>query len=75
MMDECGQSALQPIGFATGIVGGVVGYILARLLIERLGVPGVLLFTLPPFLIAGCTFVGFVLALFRLRGKPTPHDE
>jgi hypothetical protein len=42
------------VGLATGIVGGVVGYFLVRLLVERLGIvegppAGVLLFTLPPF--------------------------
>ena len=63
------------VGLATGIVGGVVGYFLVRLLVERLGIgegppAGVLLFTLPP-----CAFVGFVVALLRLRGKATPHDE
>jgi len=68
------------IGLATGLVGGVVGYVLVRLLVERLGVvegppAGVLLLTLPPFLTAVCAFVGFVLALLRLRGKALPHDE
>jgi len=68
------------VGFAAGIVGGVVGYFLVRLLVERLGIvggppAGVLLFALPPFLTAVCAFVGFVVALLRLRGKATPHDE
>jgi hypothetical protein len=41
------------VGLATGIVGGVVGYFLVRLLVERLGIvegppAGVLLFTLSP---------------------------
>lgn len=68
------------VGLATGIVGGVVGYFLVRLLVERLGIvegppAGVLLFTLPPFLTAACAFVGFVAALLRLRGKATPHNQ
>jgi hypothetical protein len=68
------------IGSATGLVGGVVGYFLVRLLVERLGVvegppAGVLLVTLPLFLTAVFAFVGFVVALLRLRGKATPHDE
>jgi hypothetical protein len=51
-----------------------------RLLAERLGIvegppAGVLLFTLSPFLTAVYAFVGFVVALLRLRGKATPHDE
>jgi H+/Cl- antiporter ClcA len=68
------------IGFATGVVGGVVGYLLVRLLVERLDIvdgppAGVLLFTLPAFLTAVCAFVGFVIAYLRVRGKATPHDE
>jgi hypothetical protein len=67
-------------GLATGIVGGVVGYFLVRLLVERLGIvegppAGVLLFTLPPVLTAVCAFVGFVVALLRLRRKTPLHDE
>ena len=70
------------VGLATGIFGGVFGYFLARLLLERgiVGGPpaGVLLFILPPFLAAGCAFVGFVLALLRLwmaARKSTSLDE
>jgi len=68
------------VGLATGIVGGLVGYFLVRLLVERLGTvegapAGVLLFTLPPFLTAVCAMVGFLLTLLRLRGKAKSHDE
>jgi hypothetical protein len=70
------------IGLATGIFGGVFGYFLARLLLERgivEGPPaGVLVFLLPPSLAAGCAFVGFVLALLRLwmaARKSTSLDE
>lgn len=65
---------------AVGLATGVVGYVLVRLLVERLGIvegppAGVLFFTLPLLLTAVCAFVGFVVALLRLRGKAMPHDE
>jgi len=75
-------STAAAIGLATGIFGGVFGYFLARLLLERgivEGPPaGVLVFLLPPSLAAGCAFVGFVLALLRLwmaARKSTSLDE
>ena len=68
------------VGLATGILGGVVGYFLVRLFVERLGFvegppAGVLLFTLPPFLSAVAAFVGFILALLRLRRTAVTRDE
>ena len=79
-MRDVGTAAA--IGLATGIFGGVFGYFLARLLLERgivEGPPaGVLVFLLPPSLAAGCAFVGFVLALLRLwmaARKSTSIDE
>jgi uncharacterized protein YacL len=52
------------IGLATGIFGGVIGYLIARLLVERLGIvegppAGVLLELLPSSLTVGCAFLGF----------------
>jgi hypothetical protein len=58
------------IGLVTGISGGVIGYFIARLLVERLaiveGPAGVLLVILPPGLAALSAGVGFFLALWRL---------
>jgi hypothetical protein len=58
------------IGLVTGISGGVIGYFIARLLVERLaivdGPAGVLVVILPSGLTALSAGVGFFLALWRL---------
>jgi hypothetical protein len=59
------------IGLGMGISGGVIGYFIARLLVERLAIvegppAGVLLVLLPSSLAVLCVFVGFVLSLWRL---------
>jgi hypothetical protein len=58
------------IGSATGIFGGVIGYFVVGLLVELgtiQGLPAIVLpMTLPFSLAVACTFVGFVLALWRL---------
>jgi len=59
------------IGLITGISGGLIGYVIARLLVERLAIvegppAGVLLVILPTGLTALSAGVGFFLALWRL---------
>ena len=58
------------IGLVTGISGGVIGYFIARLLVERQaiveGPAGVLLVILPSGLAALSAGVGFFLALWWL---------
>lgn len=69
MMRIVGTAAA--VGLAAGIFGGVIGFFVARLLVEWLGVvegppAGVLLVLLPCSLTVACAFVGFVLAFWRL---------
>jgi cation transporter-like permease len=75
-MRDVGTAAA--IGLATGIFGGVIGFLIARFLAERFttaeGPGGLLFVVLIPGLTVLCTFVGFILAFWRLRkagGKGT----
>lgn len=67
------------IGLATGICGGVLGFFITRLLVERLGIvegppAGVLLVLLVSGLTVVCTFGGFVFAFLRLRKAAARTD-
>ena len=70
MMREIGTAAA--IGLATGISGGVVGFFVVRLLVERFalveGPPAAVLLVLTvSILTVLCTFAGFIFAFWRLR--------
>ena len=69
-MRDVGTAAV--IGLATGVFGGVIGFLIAGLLAERFvnaeGQPGGTLFVvLISVLTVLCTFVGFIVAFWRLR--------
>jgi hypothetical protein len=59
------------IGLLTGFFGGVIGFFVAKPLVERFFVAetpaeGVLLVLLPSSLAVCCMFLGFVLSFWRL---------
>jgi uncharacterized BrkB/YihY/UPF0761 family membrane protein len=69
-MRDVGTAAA--IGLVTGIFGGVIGFLVARVLVEHFalveGPPaGVLVVLLISGCTVACTFVGFILAFWRLR--------